>query len=121
MTLATVSVIIHVFFLTVRADTAYRRVFFHVAGTYVEMCKSFKKTLYETVRQSHRSERFEPNTVLWAFHTIQPYSYATLHHSSVRLRILSVIIAWKILVQRADFLWMRYSLLNAKRRPTAKS
>jgi len=30
---------------------------------------------YTTVRQLHRSEHFEPNTVLWAFHTILPSTY----------------------------------------------
>jgi len=49
---------------------------FYVAGTDVEMCKSFnlKKTLYDSSTVVQIAERFEPNTVLWAFHTIQPSS-----------------------------------------------
>jgi len=51
-------------------------------GRDVEMCKLFslEKTLNETlaVRSrllAHRYRRFEPITVLRAFHTIQPPSY----------------------------------------------
>jgi len=38
------------------------------------MCKSFnlKKTLYDSSIVAQTAGRFEPNTVLWAFHTIQP-------------------------------------------------
>jgi len=49
---------------------------FYVAGTDVEMCKSFnfKKTLYKSSTVAQIAERFEPSTVLWGFHTIQPSS-----------------------------------------------
>jgi len=64
------------FFLTVRAGTAYRHLF-HVAGTDIDMCKSFNfKKRYTKVPQI--AERFEPNTLLWAFHTIQPSSVLSL-------------------------------------------
>jgi len=38
------------------------------------MCKSFnlKKTLYDSSTVAQIAEPFEPNTVLQAFHTIQP-------------------------------------------------
>jgi len=46
---------------------------FYVAGTDIEMCKSFnlKKTLYERWTVAQIAQRFEPSTALWAFHTIQ--------------------------------------------------
>jgi len=68
--LATIPVL---FFLTVRRTGSL----FHVAGTDVEMCKSFnlKKTSYDSSTVTHIAEHFEPNTVLWAFHTIQPSSF----------------------------------------------
>jgi len=44
------------------------------------MCKSFslKKILYESSTVAQIAERFEPNTVLWAFHTLQPSSFIFL-------------------------------------------
>jgi len=65
------------FFLTIRAGTAYRRLF-HVAGTDVEMCKLFnlKKTLYESSTVARIAKRFELNTVLWAVQIIQPFNYS---------------------------------------------
>jgi len=33
---------------------------------------NLKKTLYKSLSVAQIAERFEPNTVLWAFHTIQP-------------------------------------------------
>ena len=63
------------FFLTVRAGTAHRYLF-RDADADVDMRKSFslKKTLYDSSTVTQIAERFEPNTVLRTFHTIQPSS-----------------------------------------------
>jgi len=51
--------------------------FYHVAGTDIEMCKTFnlKKTLHDSSTVAQIAYRFELNTVLWAFDTIQPSSF----------------------------------------------
>ena len=75
ITLANVSATIPVLFLMVHTGTAYQHLF-NVADTDVEMCKSFdlKKALYDSSTVAQMAERFEPNTVLWAFHTLHPSS-----------------------------------------------
>jgi len=77
MTLATVSATsIPVLFFWRYALLRRTGTFFNVADTDVEMCKPFnlKKTLYDCSTVAQIAERFELNTVLWAFHTIQPSS-----------------------------------------------
>jgi len=76
---------IPVLFLTVSAGTAYRHLF-NVAGTDAEMCNSFdlKNTSYESSTIAEIAERFEPSTVLWAFHTIQPSSLTVILIANVQ-------------------------------------
>ena len=93
MTLATVSATIPVLlFLTVRTGTAYRH-FFLVAGTDIEMCKlfNFNKSLYDSSTVAQIVERFEPNTVLCAFHII-----AYSHLVFTALRSASAVLATAI-------------------------
>ena len=75
MTLATVLATIPVLFFwryapVWRAGTSFM---LQPAGTDVEKCKSFslKKTLSESSTVAQTAERFEPNTLLWTFHTIR--------------------------------------------------
>ena len=69
------------FFLATRVGTAYRHLFY-VAGTDAEMRKSFnlKEKIIESSTVAQIAERFKPNTVLWAFHTIQPSSLCLQAH-----------------------------------------
>jgi len=79
MTLATVLATIPVFFSDGTRLHGVPLPFFMVQVMYrcIEMCKSFNlnKTLYKSSTDAQVAERFEPNTVLRAFHTIQLFSY----------------------------------------------
>jgi len=65
-----------VFFPTAHASTAYRHLFTCCRHRcrYVQSF-NLKKTLYESSTVAQIAKRFEPNTVLWAFHAIQPSSW----------------------------------------------
>jgi len=61
-------------FLTVLAAMTYR----HFFMLQVQTSFNLKKTSYESSTVAQIAERVEPNTVLWAFHTIQPSSFKLL-------------------------------------------
>jgi len=63
-TLATVLATIPVLFFSRYTPVRRTDTFFHVAGT----------DLDDSSTVAQIAERFDPNTVLWAFHTIQPSS-----------------------------------------------
>ena len=87
----------------------------------LQMCKSsnLEKTLYKSSTVAQIAESFEPNTVLWAFHTIQPSNFFSVLSSVIWCLVIWV---WYLMLQcppaNEDTLAIREaSLLNPHERP----